>query len=717
MTIKEMFDLVYKNELVLPDFQRNFVWNKSGQRALAASVILNLPVGSFLILQGKKDDFATKRIGYSTREATPNDECKFLLDGQQRITSLISIFGNMFLEDNWQDVCRDIYQNLKSKWYIRIVPKKGEDDIFGWRDLIFNSEKLKYIEPSQIEDMIVDKNILITKSTNWWNPGYNFINKDGEKLTRDSGKKFLLGISKEMAAEELIPLSVYDENDRSLLNYAIDHISRDRAMNLKIDLQNNLDKAQEILEKSDIDSVYDRVDEECLESILNELRERWKVNISNFFCSILDKTKTEIISLKSDEIGRAVIIFERINKGGTNLDNFDLVVARAARDSSQGSLTKRIIEYFKKDVELNDALTFNIKGIVPEIINLANMDIVKNNEINTVIRNQYLNLLSFLCYVDYGDIDQIKIDYTKKEKILNISYQDINRLTEKSLKGLSRCMAFLQVRCGIVKISDLNYKLMILPIAYMLLDDDIWNDKNSLDKIEYWYWGSIFSGEYRFYPNQVSINDIQNLYSWIKNGIRIKRYSEFEANVLNVKDFSDEDILVRNNDREIPTAVHKGILQYILSRQPYDLYYSNIMINAWDVALEREIVIDGEKSKCGIQDHHIIPLANATNLQESTKKIRDDKEHLLNSTLNRTYILTKTNNLFAANQPRKYLRKLEESNNMHMLNDHFIPDNYKEFFCMDLLENREKILQFYKCRYLKLKTVLLAELRELKHYD
>ena len=32
------------------------------------------------------------------------------------------------------------------------------------------------------------------------------------------------------------------------------------------------------------------------------------------------------------EIGRAVIIFENINRGGTKLSNFDLVVARAARD-------------------------------------------------------------------------------------------------------------------------------------------------------------------------------------------------------------------------------------------------------------------------------------------------------------------------------------------------------------------------------------------------
>lgn len=713
MNIKEMFELIDKNELVLPDFQRNFVWNKAGQRALAASVLLNFPIGSFLILEGKKDDFATKKLGFSTLEAMPTEECKFLLDGQQRLTSLRSIFGDFFGDENWKDTLRGIYNSLRTKWFLRVVPEKGEDDIFGWSNLVFDKKCLKCIEPAQLEDMIVDKPIGITKTNCWWNPEYIALGKDEEKITKKNGRKYLLKISKEMANDNILPLSIYNEEDRTLLDYALDYISKDRAIELLAELENDFEKAEEILEKADI--IFDEITSENLENLLDELRQKWKLNISTYLKEILKNTDAQIISLKSDEIARAVIIFERINKGGTNLDNFDLVVARAARDSSEGSLTKRIITYLETDLELNDALVSNIKGEKPKRIKLACMDTVKNNEINPVVKNQYLNLLSILANVTYGNVNEIKIDVTKKEKILNISYQQINNLTNQVLKGLSRAIAFLQIRCGIVKIADIHYKLMILPIAYIFVNDSAWNSKEVIDKIEYWYWGSIFAGEYRLYPNQRSIDDIQDLYYWIIEKKVINRYEELEANIFTIKDFSDKETLIKENDKEIPIAIHKGLLQYELSRQPYDLFYNDILLNSWEIAKEEDIDSKGKKIKLEIQDHHIIPLATSTTLQESTKKIREQNGHILNSILNRTYILGDTNRIFSSNEPRKYLKALEESNNTHMLNTHFIPNEYRNYLNSDVIDKEEKIKEFYRLRFEKIKTMIYAELSELKN--
>ncbi|WP_455796783.1 hypothetical protein [Clostridium butyricum] len=92
-----------------------------------------------------------------------------------------------------------------------------------------------------------------------------------------------------------------------------------------------------------------------------------------------------------------------------------MVVARAARDSSEGSLTKRIIEYLKSDLQINEAMLDRVIGDKPAKINLETMETVKNNEITSVIKNQYLNLLSILSYIQYGNVHEIKIDYTKKK--------------------------------------------------------------------------------------------------------------------------------------------------------------------------------------------------------------------------------------------------------------------------------------------------------------
>lgn len=713
MNIEEMFELIDKNELVLPDFQRNFVWNKSGQRALAASILLNFPIGSFLILEGKKDDFATKKLGFSTQEANPSDECKFLLDGQQRLTSLRSIFGDFFSDENWKNTIRGIYNSLKTKWFLRIVPEEGEEDIFGWSNLTFGKEKLRFIEPSQLEDMIVDKPIGITKTNCWWNPEYIATGKNGDKIDKKAGKKYLVNISREMANENIVPLSIYNEDDRMLLDYALDYISKERSIELIAEINNDFQKAEDILFNADV-ICSDEVSSENIDILFDELRQKWKLNISTYLKQILTSTEAQIISLKADEIGRAVIIFERINKGGTNLDNFDLVVARAARDSSEGSLTKRIVEYLKSDLQLNEAMPDRVIGDRPTKINLEAMETVKNNEITSVIKNQYLNLLSILSYIQYGNVNEIKIDYTKKEKILNISYKQINHLTNDVLQGLSRALAFLHIRCGIIKINDLHYKLMILPIAYVLMKDEVWNSTKCLNKIEYWYWGSIFAGEYRMYPNQVSIDDIRDLYNWIVNGQQIKRYEDFQAKIFNIKDFSDQDALI-GTENETPVAIHKGILQYELSMQPYDLLYNEVNLNTWDIACEKERNINGKKIKSEVQDHHIIPLATSKNLQESTKKIRENSNHILNSILNRTYILSDTNRIFSGNEPKKYLHEIEENNNTHMLNDHFIPDQYKEYLNSSAIENKDCIIQFYKLRFEKLKTLVYSEMNLLKN--
>ena len=57
---KKLFELAESKKLVLPNFQRDFVWKTEGQQQLLASFIVNLPVGAFLILEGEGGEFYSK---------------------------------------------------------------------------------------------------------------------------------------------------------------------------------------------------------------------------------------------------------------------------------------------------------------------------------------------------------------------------------------------------------------------------------------------------------------------------------------------------------------------------------------------------------------------------------------------------------------------------------------------------------------------------------
>jgi len=83
-TILDQIDL---DQLVLPEFQRGYVWNRSQVRGLMQSLYRRYPVGSLLVWTTQAQN-ASIRSGHATRTA---HAVKLLLDGQQRITTLYGI--------------------------------------------------------------------------------------------------------------------------------------------------------------------------------------------------------------------------------------------------------------------------------------------------------------------------------------------------------------------------------------------------------------------------------------------------------------------------------------------------------------------------------------------------------------------------------------------------------------------------------------------------
>ena len=96
-TLEDTFRLISESKLVLPDFQREYKWSPSKQQSLLASVMLNFPIGGSLLLTGDTSQFAVRKIGDREQlELEEANECEYLLDGQQRTTTLFNAFSNIF---------------------------------------------------------------------------------------------------------------------------------------------------------------------------------------------------------------------------------------------------------------------------------------------------------------------------------------------------------------------------------------------------------------------------------------------------------------------------------------------------------------------------------------------------------------------------------------------------------------------------------------------
>jgi hypothetical protein len=89
--LKELLAEIHNRTAVLPDFQRDFVWEPSATQELIVSIANNYPAGSILRVRDAKRVFAAREF----EGAPPLGGAKhtfLVLDGQQRLTSLYQAF-------------------------------------------------------------------------------------------------------------------------------------------------------------------------------------------------------------------------------------------------------------------------------------------------------------------------------------------------------------------------------------------------------------------------------------------------------------------------------------------------------------------------------------------------------------------------------------------------------------------------------------------------
>lgn len=710
LKIKDLIDKSENKELLLPNFQREYVWERtSNQKELLASVLYDIPIGSLLILNGESGFFATKELCVRQQFSNESrDTTLYLLDGQQRTSTIKSIFYDFFEDpETWKESFNNLYPKLRTRWFLRVKPKDDEPDIFGWKMLKFNGILgLNQYSPNEIVNFVEYEVLNSNQKEKWYHPEYE---KDkwyeNNEVNTNTRKNI---ISKKAAEAWLVPLYTIigsEEKASSTLHYkTLKKIAQDRVMDLKALVEDN---------KLHISSILDDYEEENLEEAWNGLISDWVNDIMVFLGNISDK-EIPIIELVKDEMSRAIYTFERVNKGGTALSTYDLVVAKAAYNKDLDSLTDRIINIINKEITIPDAISNGLKKVHRgHKWEGKNMELLKDNELTTFMKNQYLNLLSIFSYFEYEtDIENISLEYIKKDRHLNIEPRKINDNTEITIKSLLRACAFLQFRCGIIKATDLSYQLMILPIAYVLRNDEFWNNNKAIDRIEYWYWSSLFGGAYRATPNEQCINDIKKLFSFIKNNK--DEFSDRENRVLKVEDYSSYDTLVfRGQDKKIPGAVHNGILQYILSKQPRDFVDDDIELNPWEIAEGKEYssIVRNKIVKLLVQDHHICPLSGATKLGQSTKKIRENPECILNSPLNRTYISANANSIISDKKAEDYFKDVSNLAKYGHCIPSPIEDKYKK---KDSESDNEHYERVVKQRYNEILRDLEQELDVLK---
>jgi uncharacterized protein with ParB-like and HNH nuclease domain len=118
----------------LPQFQRDFVWNEAQVALLIDSIARNYPIGSLLLLEpGPEIHLSTRPLNVeldtSSEKCLEDDEAStevstdaqelLILDGQQRMTSIVRVLLNLNSSRTYWFDLQDMYdsfQEERSDW-------------------------------------------------------------------------------------------------------------------------------------------------------------------------------------------------------------------------------------------------------------------------------------------------------------------------------------------------------------------------------------------------------------------------------------------------------------------------------------------------------------------------------------------------------------------------------------------------------------------------
>ena len=692
------------HKLVIPNFQRRFEWDRAKQQRLAASVFCQLPIGAMVLFSGGRGDFAHNRLCVVDSTTSERSDVTYLLDGQQRLATLRSLFSDPFadLDDGasddykgWEATWKKLYPPLQTRWFLDVSAKDAAKSPLGGRSddgsplLDLAQARSLPSEPRDIADRIVPKRITLgtgrLSNPPWWHPAYE-AKAIGEGRT---ALEIRSAIAKDAAVDDAIPLwdlARTDELDKGNIEPLHTLTARHLGRRLESDLRTLLETdSQDATVQRVLAVELGREDQLLLPERLTQLLVTRSAEWASAVSRTLEKLvvlQIPIITVGGGDLGRAVTIFENINEGGTPLTAFDLVNAKAVRDHEHlPPLRQRVADQLSEqslDISaITDCLTPGEYQTTVSARQLTGVRTAQFPAKPAIIRNQYLNILSIFGHErnpqhsrERAEREPLTVDYIKKAQQLQLTAKQINYTTSVACKGLLRACLFLQGCTGKVAPEQTHYALMLVPIAAVLAHDELFTTSTVWAKLEYWYWVSLFGGRYREGQNDTCVRDIELLYKWSVRELPDNPYDRSRKRVFNEAGYSDREAFVPEigGDRRVARAVEEGILEFTLARRPRDFLprdWSKVMLSAAGARQEKEVTTtepNGDKRsyKMALAKHHIVPLGSVTTVGKTTAELRKRGESLYNSVLNMTLISSFANGRISDRTPAGYLSDMED---------------------------------------------------------
>lgn len=219
---KQYTDLIRDIEngtLKIPQFQRDFVWDISKTAELLDSILKGYPIGTFIIWQTKDRINNIKNIGnQDLPDTTEGTEVQYILDGQQRITSLFAAYKGVSVISNdkkqpidFNDIVVNLDSDIDNTDEQIVIPKPQSGKYLPLNDVLHFSYTKSLELPPEFSDSDKAKIDLYSKAFDKYDFSTVYLRKDDI----DSAIEVFTRINtagKTLTLFEIMSAKTYDEN-------------------------------------------------------------------------------------------------------------------------------------------------------------------------------------------------------------------------------------------------------------------------------------------------------------------------------------------------------------------------------------------------------------------------------------------------------------------------------------------------------------------------
>ena len=150
--LKNLLDSIENGDIQLPDFQRGWVWDDARIKDLLLSISRGFPIGAVMTLDASGDVQFVSKLIEGVSEDGKAGPGHYLLDGQQRLTSL---YQSLRHGDAVATRDRPGSRRTLERWYY-IDLQNALDPLADHDDMIFSVPKDKVVRANFGRDVVLD---------------------------------------------------------------------------------------------------------------------------------------------------------------------------------------------------------------------------------------------------------------------------------------------------------------------------------------------------------------------------------------------------------------------------------------------------------------------------------------------------------------------------------------------------------------------------------